>query len=70
MKQQNSLSGVVVRHFRNQDEIAVDHLPWQLHLVANRSNPKSGANKARRAELARSEETVRSRSQKQEYSVQ
>ena len=70
MKRQNSLWGVVARHLRNQDEISVDCLPWQMYLVANRANPKSGVNKARRIELARSEETVRSRSQKQEHLVQ
>ena len=70
MKRQNSLWGVVVRHLRNQDEISVDCLPWQMYLVANRANPKSGVNKVRRIKLARSKETVMLQSQKQEYSVQ
>jgi hypothetical protein len=67
MKRQNSLWGVVAQHLHNQDEKGADCLPWQMNLVANKPNPKSGVNKARRGELARSEETVRSRCQKQEY---
>jgi hypothetical protein len=70
MKQQNNLWGAVVQYLRNQDEIRVDSLTWQMCLAANRPNPKSRANKARRIEPAKLEETVKSQCQKQEYSVQ